>query len=345
VQLVNGYIIPDPPAAPQMPIMGGGYGMPTNVPSLGTFTKDQLDALAAYHDANRRQRLIDNPNYGQVIRDNFVYDPSRMAGRGGPGAGIQDYGSPTRGSGANPIVRNAVDSTMGLVSQALNQPGLTVTQTPKSQTQNTLFQGAVANYNAGQPAKQQSLTDFTKEFFATAADRKNNKAQEDASINSVYSGNLQAQLDALQKKRMGAINVATQKAITRARMDNNLARLGYGGAGSSYLDRAYGDSVGNILTQEAVNNANLGRDNLLYVRGEQDKLLGQRQNLARSYFQDMMLPNDMITRSNQGDISTLQGLANLENGNSIYELPEDRINRRLGLLGSLQNLDQVRRSL
>lgn len=256
-------------------------------------------------------------------------------------------GVPSVGTGApspNDVVRNAIDQTYGVAAKAIANPALSFTETPRSQTQNQLFSGLVTDYTNTEPTKQKSLADFTKEFLSTNPMRTDALRQEAGSIDDVYSGRLASDLDTLLAQRRGAVNVATNKALDRARLENQFARLNAGGAGSSYLDRAYSGQAGDIMAGEAVNEANLARDNAQYVQGQKTNLLGQRENLARNYLLDQFLPIEKINQAQSMDIGNVQGLANLENANNVYETPEEALARRIGLVGSLQNLSQMRGS-
>lgn len=170
---------------------------------------------------------------------------------------------------------------------------------------------------AGQ-AKAQSLTDFTKEFFAQRPGQASNLTQESGYVNSVYDPNgVQKTLADLSKQRALLGRRAAQKAIQLARRDNNVARMGHGN--SSYLDRAYGDSLGRILTDQAVQGNDQQRQDQLYLGQQRSGLLGQRNQLVDAYMRSGLTLQQALDQAQSADLSNLYSASGVDRSNTNYQ--------------------------
>lgn len=211
----------------------------------------------------------------------------------------------------NPIVQSIFPQMYG---------SSTTQRTPLNAGIDSRLQANVANNSPTGPAgqaKAQSLTDFTKEFFAQRPSQASNVAQESGYVNSVYDPNgVQKTLADLSKQRTLLGRQAAQKAIQLARRDNNVARMGQGN--SSYLDRAYGDSLGRILTDQAVQGNDQARQDQMYLGQQRSGLLGQRNQLVDAYLKQGLTLQQALDAAQGADLSNLYSASGVDRSNTNY---------------------------
>jgi hypothetical protein len=250
-----------------------------------------------------------------------------MAARGQPGSTATRYTGPQ----VNPVVQRALGGG-GMV-----KPGLTTTiKSPAQQSRLnanlTQFAGPVAQ------AKTNSLSQYTKDFLDDRKRQKDAYDQESGFIDRTFAaGGLEADLAANAKQRSLLARQAAESAIRRAGRDANLSRMVNGGVSSSYLDRAYGDTLGRILTDRAIQGADLGRENIMYLQGARSGMTGRRAQLGDAYVDRALSPYAALTDMQAADLENLGRIGNLEDNYSIYDYvrPDEAARRNLGMLGDL----------
>jgi hypothetical protein len=229
-------------------------------------------------------------------------------------------------------------------SQALanvNAGGNTITATPKSASQNAFTQALQDTFRQNQAANKGTLTQFVKDAYAGQAENKKALDQESEFLKGIFDDTgVVNELANSRAQRRAGVMMATKMAMDRAQRDNNVARMMRGG-NSSYLDRAYGSELARIAAQAAIQDADLMRDDIRYVQGERTGALGARDRLLQNYLQTSALPYRFQQEMFGNDLNSAQGLAALENQNTIYETPEQRLMREIRMAEGRDHLQSM----
>lgn len=252
--------------------------------------------------------------------------------------GQPEFYSPPVNPVTNPMLRQVFNEGVNLANQPIP---IGTTATVRNPAQANRLTESLRLHEAPKAAATQSLIDFTKEALAARPSSKAALDQESSAINRTYDpAGLEAALARTRASRYAATRDAASRGLRMAGRDNSFARMT--GGNSSYLDRAYGDTLANILTKAQIEGSDLERTDLGYVQGQRTGLLGQRQALMDRYLQSGLAPQEAYQRSQAGDLANLRGMADLENLNTDYRYtsPEDAWRRRLGLIGSLGELER-----
>lgn len=241
---------------------------------------------------------------------------------------------------SNPAIARALqDAYNGLNT---TPAATTVTTTQKSPAQASRI-GALASGSAAQkPVKDQSISEFVQELIASKPKNQAALRQEQAAIDRTYTGgpgSLESDLADTRTRRARAVRAATASALNRARRENNVNRMM--GGNSSYLDRAYGDNLGRILTEQALQNSGLEREDLQYLQGQRMGLLGQRRNLGQQYLDDILMPNRTLNALQGQEQDLVAGIGNLEDANTYYDYltPERAFALRMSGLDMIDRLE------
>lgn len=310
-------------------------------PATSSFVpQSQIDPFQANINAGLRRSYLANLASMQQQKGNTQVPggPPVAGGQLATTTGTTNSG----GSGyVNPVVRAALQNTFNQVSGLVNQPLQQGLQTiTKNQGQADLIAGDQAQFGGDVAAgKNQSLTDFVKESLATRPQATADLDQESGAINQVFDPNgLQKDLAGLSGQRTALLRQAAQQAIARASRSNNLSRMT--GGNSSYLDRAYAQSLGNILTNQAVQGNAQDQANLQYLTNTRLGAAGQRQGLLNQYLQSGLMPYQAINQAQAGDLSNIGTIGGLENQNTYYNYidPNQAVANRMGLIGTLNDL-------
>lgn len=217
-----------------------------------------------------------------------------------------------------------------------------ITQTPKSQTQNQFLQHLQGTARAQQPAKQNALTQFVKEAYARQVAGKKALDSDLSAVDKVFAkdGGLASELVNSRAKRQASVLMRVRDAMNKARRANNVRRMFSGN--NSYNDRAYADTLAGIAAQEAVSQSELEADDLKYLTGARTGLLGTRGRLGNDYLSSLMAPVRGINDYLRDESSVLGSIANLENQNSFYEMPADSYRRQIEEEEMRQRLQSLR---
>jgi hypothetical protein len=221
----------------------------------------------------------------------------------------------------------------------VNAGGTGVTATPKSATQNSFLKGIQDVFQRNQPARQNSLTQFVRDAYAGQEGNRKAMEQEGKALDQVFSDSgLVDELANSRAQRKAAVMVNTKLAMDRARRGNNVNRMM--GGNNSYLDRAYGDTLARIAYDGAVQDSDLLRDDIRYVQGERMGALGGRQQLLNNFLQTSAMPMRFQNEMFQNDLQAGQGMAALENQNTIYRTPYDRMMEEIRMAEGMDFLNQ-----
>ncbi len=250
----------------------------------------------------------------------------------------------------NSPVRNALRSGGGVIypNRAATpvtggtptiSPG--VTTTIRSPAQQARLNANITQFSTGPvgTTKANSLTKFTQDFVDQRKNQKANLDQETAHVGRTYDPNgLESDLRRIAREGALLRRSAAEQAIRRAGRDNSVSRMVGGGVNSSYLDRAYGDSLGRILMDAALKGSDVDRENAMYLQAQRNGALGARSRMSQDYVDAGLYPYRALTELQAADLANLGRMGNLEDNYSIYDyVPADQAARRnLNLLSDLE---------
>lgn len=216
---------------------------------------------------------------------------------------------------------------------------LSVTQTPKSQSQNQFLSGVKNTMAGAAPSKAQSLTQFVKEAYAAQGQNKQALQQETAALDKIFStqGGLVNELADARAKRKAGVMMNTKLALDRARRGNNLSRMMSGN--NSYNDRLYAQMLANVGANEAIAGAERESDDLRYLTNTRLGATGRRGALSNSYLDSLLNTNRGVNASARDDLSVLEQIAQMEDRNSVYETPLMALQREMAMRDGLAGLE------
>lgn len=271
--------------------------------------------------------------------------PSSTLGAGGAsGASPADNSFQTVRNVKNPAIQAAIDSNLGMVNSLSNDfsknPFVTRTNV-KSAEQESRIGAAGQRFDADVSNNRQSLADFTTQFLTNTPKVNAATDQDVNAIGEYYGGanSVQSNLDRMANAKKAAVAANVSRALATAQRNANIGRLVSGD--SSYLDQQYLDTAGGILANEASQDADLRRANYLGVKDAQTRLAGSRQGLIDASASRLLQPIQANTALGNSELGQAAQLGGLLNQNNLYTLdsPEMQLQRRLGLLGNVSQLD------
>lgn len=300
---------------------------------------------------NRRAQLLNDRNFGTNTTGLFPGNTpvSNPAASGQPFVSSGNQPGANPGTAPNPrrlAVNQTLNDAFGFAVQQAQNPTTSITATPRSLTQQKNVQGLQGSFDQSKPAKQQSLTEFTREFLASRPGAKQALNQETQSINRVFEsgpGSFEYDLDRNRRQQDAAVNMAAQRAMEQARLQNNIARMTSGN--NSYLDRAYADAVAQIMVNQALQSGQLDRQNLMDVQNLRQNNLGRRADLTRGFVNDSLLPYTVNNQLMLQDADVIRTLGEMDRSNTIYDVltPEQQVAQRMGIVDSVMDLDEMMR--
>lgn len=266
-------------------------------------------------------------------------------GTGSSGASPSDNPFQTVSNVKNPAIQAAINAALGQVNQISTDPNKNpfITRTNvKSPEQQTRIDAAGGRFDADVTNNRQSLADFSSAFLNNTPQTTSATNQEVGAIGDFYGGpnSVQSNLDRMATAKNAAVAAAAQRAGGTAQRNANVGRLLTGD--SSYLDQQLMDTVAGINAQQAMQDADLRRTNYLAVKDAQTQLAGRRQGLLDANANRLLQPIQATTALANTELGQAAQLGGLQNANAIYTLdsPEMMLQRRLGLLGNITDLDQ-----
>lgn len=250
-------------------------------------------------------------------------------------------GYPARSRVVTDLLSGAAREATQMASNPLAK---TIVATPRSAAVASRTPGLFQQYDQNQTVKKQSIADFVAELIANKPKNRVARDQEAAAIESVYAkgaGSLQAELAANQKASRLATRTAAQQAMGRAGRDRNVGQMV--GGNSSYLNRAYGDTLARIMADQAIKDSAIGRENILYTQGQRSNLLGQRGRLNDEMAGRELAPINALNSYQSGEAGLLASLAGIEDQNTDYDsyTPEQSIAKRLQLIQQIEQLESM----
>lgn len=248
----------------------------------------------------------------------------------------------------NTQVKSILDKILGNVDQAvgtdLNTNPYMLRKNTLDQGQEARAQGAASSLPGMQQAQQQSLAQWTNDYLKGINEARGYQQTEAGAIGQYYDAGpqgVQAQLNNLAKQRQLAVAAQTNRALDRIRGQANLQRMNLGD--SSYLQAQSGATAADIARQEAISQADLGRQNYLTVKGAQADLAGRRQSQLDALNRMGLLPIEAQGQLTGQNLQQLGMAGDLIRSNNLYrtETPQDVLARQLGVLGQATQLDQA----
>ncbi len=196
------------------------------------------------------------------------------------------------------------------------------------------------NNTTDNAANRSVLEGVNKEFAAARPGMRGVLDQESNAINEYFNGGVQNHLDKLARDQAFNVRQGTSRALDRVKRNFNLGTMA--GRTGSYLNKQAMDSAGGIMANSAMQLGDLARNNYLYAKEGQNRLLGQRNNALTSFIQGGLAPIDWRNSVAGSEISRLGGVGALEHGNTVYnqETPESAMGRKLDMLARLQQFQE-----
>lgn len=195
----------------------------------------------------------------------------------------------------------------------------------KNQGIDTQLQGLLGDFGTNKTQSQNALAKFTADWAKGATQAQNFADSDVGAINQYYDGSMASILSNLRGQRQRAVKDASDRAVayaTRGRNSNLIA--GGGGGGSSYNTRLGLRQTGDIMTGAAVDDANQARADLGMMENARLGLLGRRGAIMDANAQRSLMPQQMQNQEIQRLIGLLGGLTNLDQANSFYGLQKQR---------------------
>ncbi len=340
--LLTDYITPSGAGTGTVPWVYPGTNRPiTAANDFGINTKEGMDAFNAMlwrESGGLSGAPMPQEPLPPVLRSRIPATPSV------PGPALN------RGAYPNPVVRSAINGYNNgyrvTPSPTLNVPNIQsgLTTVVKSPGQQSRLNANLAQFSGpvGQ-AKQQSLTEYTKEYLADRPSQKAAYQQESNFIGRTFDRNgLEADLAGIARNRSLLGRQAAADAIARARRERSVSGMVSGTpGGSSYLDRAYADALSKIMLDQALKNSDIERENAVYVQGQRNGSVGARGRLGRDYVEGGLAPYRNLTELQAGDLGNLGRIGNIEDNYSLYDYvqPDEASRRRLNLLSDLDQMN------
>lgn len=273
--------------------------------------------------------------------NSYFSSPSGLAYQSGS-VGLNGLSPRRTGQGRSPVVQRLLDQTYNTAVGLAQNPVTQVTGTTKSQEAGGRISNLYTDYDKNKATKDQSIEEFVNELIAQKPKNRAAMQAEQNSIGRVYGtgpGSLAGDLAAAGTQRRQAVRAAAASALNRAKRSNNASRMVSGN--NSYLDRAYGDALARIMSQQALDGSATTRDDILQVQGQRNALLGQSQNAADRFAASLVQPVDVLNRYAQGQSGELSRISDLENNNTYYDYmtPEQQVAMRLGLIDQIQGIE------
>jgi len=239
----------------------------------------------------------------------------------------------------NPGIDAAAQSVLGQINSLSGPQPDTVIRSTRSQPLADRLSSEFHNFDTDREGNRSSLADFTSSFMAAAPQNTALTNQEIGSVGEFYDGTVRGELDKLAGARRIATAGALSPAIQAVLRNRNMGALL--GGNDSYLDRQVLDKGGDLARAAAVDNAEQLKQNYLYSREGQNRLLGARSNLLNNDLMRGIVPTEVGQRINQNDLSRLYGIGAAENANTNYRVtnPQTELAIKLGLLGDASRID------
>lgn len=314
-----------------VPPSGGGFYGPN---------PDTSGRTAAYGNSQFGNMFSGNGQNGQGFQTlNNVKSGSFQGG-------IDNFLSGVNGQTFNPNVNPNVlrDNTKnGAIQSAVNSftNNLGGFTNPYDITKSGQFAGAI-NQGFGQQAADSStnrgsLSQYMNLFNTQTPGVNANVGQENNAISRTYNGGLQNDLQNNANAENAAINLSTQRALGTVGKNNALMRMQ--GGDSSYANQQGIDTAAGIYASAAQRQAELQRNNLLYVQGQQTALNGVRnQNLGYAANRQLQ-PINALTSLTNTENSQIGNLGGMTLSNNIYTTPQEQGQARAGFINAASSAD------
>lgn len=319
--------------------MGGTFG--TARPGYGDFSAvNQANANAWAGVTAKYPGLYGGSLYapagaGAAWGSGFSPAPTSTAtgGGGAPGAA----GLPLLQTAKSPAGNAALASALNNITSLSNSPNQAIFSTVKDPAQAARIGAQGAQLDTVNATADKTLADFTTNYLASDPQAKSYMTQETGAMGNWYApasdpNSIQGSLNKLAQQRQLAVAGSVQRALGAAQRQGNINRMGLGGD-SSYITQQFGDTAAGLLSQEAVNQADLARQNYLTVAQGQNALAGQRAGLLNSYLSRNLAPIQAGQQLTSSQLGNLGSLGAVGNANTLYQTPEQLQAARLGLLG------------
>lgn len=305
-----------------------------------------------------------NPNANQpALNFNF------HMGQGGP----QSAQPSTVSSTKNPIIQGAINSGLSTLSGGnsnLNPGGGGNNANPytlQSNTRNPALQAALSgmltntqNFSnprdftrsgqyqqginsgfqqaaADQGANRNQFSQFADLFGQQTPGVSNNVGQENNAIGQWYNGGVANQLATNAADWTRASRALTDQAMQRVMKNNSIGQMTQGNG--SYLTQQALDASGRLAAQQAQQEAELGRNNLLTVLQGQGQYGGVRNRNLDYLSNRQLVPIQALQQLGSYEDARLGGLGGMDLQNNLYTTPAEQAQQRAMMLSQLSNLD------
>lgn len=180
------------------------------------------------------------------------------------------------------------------------------------------------DYDEARAMGENALNDYIRDYLAGGKVAKARSEQEQGVLEGFYDGRVENELATLRKSRADAARSAVDRALGYATANQNTARLGRDGGGSSYDTRLAMKTAADIETSNAMENAALERGDWDYLMRQRLNMTGARQALSDALLQRDLVPSDMTKRELNWNVESIGDLLKLDQSNKIYGVQEDK---------------------
>lgn len=201
--------------------------------------------------------------------------------------------------------------------------------TKSGQLQNNLSAG-YGNYGNSTAQNQQQYGNYLSNFNAQTPGMTNNVSQENDAISNIYNGGLQGQLNQNAQQEASAVNQSAQRALLKNQQLNSATQIQ--GGNNSYAQKQALDTGANIQADEALRQADLGRNNIQYMQQQQLGANGLRNNNLAGLTNRQLQPIQSLQSMDSGALNQLGALGNIDNSNNIYTTQAQQGQNQLGLI-------------
>lgn len=190
----------------------------------------------------------------------------------------------------------------------------------KNQDVAKLNSGLMSDFSSSGVQTNKALADFTSQYLADQPQARSNADQESAAISKYYSGDFDKMLASIRANRAAAMRTAGDRAIGYADRARKSASMLRPGGASSYFDRLALGQTGDIESKIALDQADQEKQDYLASENARLGLTGRRNAVIDASTGRILVPAQAAATALQQRTGNLQGLSNIDLGNTFYGL-------------------------
>lgn len=254
------------------------------------------------------------PFEGTVYKDQLPPSaPSTGAAGGNPWSALRQFGGAQQAGGN---ASQAVPAPSQATANQVN-PYDTISniKNPDIQAQ---INRALSGFSKRASDYNNRYDEFLNKFSQAADTQQKIATQEGEAVGDYFDGEMQARLDKILGGYKSAIGDLTGRLESSVYRNDDLYGMQNEGGMSSYRDRLIADQIAKINERSAEAVANREYDQLQWLEGQKQNLLGQRGEQQQALTQFEMLPEQYRGAMDQQLLNYLSGVTNLDQANTFY---------------------------